>query len=885
MIQKENFKELLQHLKFIEENNIFIKFFRDVALTVDFSKEKIIYPEALKVNGDQVCNFSQNENFVVFECVHRLLEKGYKPEHLELEPKWKLGHGASGGRADILVRDREAKALLMIECKTSGAEFEKEKKKMQSHGGQLFSYLSQERSTEYLCLYASDLIEQNIQYNSLIVKIQDRKADEEAFKAGDDSIKLYRNANNNKELFAVWKETFNLYFHYNGIFEEDINAYSIELKPLKKKNLKPLKEAQSIFNIFMEILRHNNISDNANAFNRMLSLLLCKIVDEEKKDGDILDFQIKEGEDDAEKIQDRLQKLYAKGMKEHLDEDIVYYEDSVIDDIVKKYPRQTPMDKIKNIFKQIKYYTQNEFALKEVHNKELFEQNARVLNEVIRMLQNYRFFYTKKQQILGDFFELLLAHGVKQSEGQFFTPLPVVRFMVLSLGLDKMIAKKIKNKEKNFLPKILDYACGAGHFLTESIDELQNHIKNLDENEITDKDIKKSLKKYQNNTEWAKEYIFGIEKDYRLARTSQIACFLNGDGDANIIYGDGLVEHTRLNTRKKPFDTVIANPPYAIKSFKNYLQIKPDDYDIYECLTENSQEIETLFVERTEQVLKEKGKAAIILPSTILSANQSSYSKTREILLENFETKAIAEFASGTFGATGTSTVILFLQKRSADFKKDRKYISKELFNGVERKRKLEHIDSAMLLQKYIAHREIKQEDYQSLLKKEANEKIKQTDFWQEYQDWFDNLTEIKNLKEQNQFLKLTEQEKNQKLEQLFYQKILKKEQEKFYFFMLSFDNNHKSQKTILLKTGEKKTAKAFIGYEFSTRKGSEGIKIFRDTQGNPTTKLYDDNNHSNPEKASSYILKNFWNEEITEINKNIAEHISIANLTEHARF
>ena len=491
--------------------------------------------------------------------------------------------------------------------------------------------MAQDRNTAYLCLYASDF-DKDIQYNNLIIKIQDRKADEEAFKAGDDSIKLYRNANNNKELFEVWKETFNLYFHYNGIFEEDINAYSIELKPLKKKNLKPLKEAQSIFNIFMEILRHNNISDNANAFNRMLSLLLCKIVDEEKKDGDILDFQIKEGEDDAEKIQDRLQKLYAKGMKEHLDEDIVYYEDSVIDDIVKKYPRQTPMDKIKNIFKQIKYYTQNEFALKEVHNKELFEQNARVLNEVIRMLQNYRFFYTKKQQILGDFFELLLAHGVKQSEGQFFTPLPVVRFMVLSLGLDKMIAKKIKTKEKNFLPKILDYACGAGHFLTESIDELQNHIKNLDENEITDKDIKKSLKKYQNNTEWAKEYIFGIEKDYRLARTSQIACFLNGDGDANIIYGDGLVEHTRLNTRKKPFDVVIANPPYAIKSFKNYLQIKPDDYDIYDCLTETSSEIETLFVERTAQVLKEKGKAAIILPSTILSTKQSSYSKTREIL-------------------------------------------------------------------------------------------------------------------------------------------------------------------------------------------------------------------------------------------------------------
>ena len=50
MIQKENFKELLQHLKFIEENNIFIKFCGRSKLQVDFSKEKITYPKALKVH-------------------------------------------------------------------------------------------------------------------------------------------------------------------------------------------------------------------------------------------------------------------------------------------------------------------------------------------------------------------------------------------------------------------------------------------------------------------------------------------------------------------------------------------------------------------------------------------------------------------------------------------------------------------------------------------------------------------------------------------------------------------------------------------------------------------------------------------------------------------
>ena len=60
-------------------------------------------------NKDGTTTFHQNESFVVFECVHRLLEKGYKPEHIELEPRWKTGHGASGGKADVLVYNQEGK--------------------------------------------------------------------------------------------------------------------------------------------------------------------------------------------------------------------------------------------------------------------------------------------------------------------------------------------------------------------------------------------------------------------------------------------------------------------------------------------------------------------------------------------------------------------------------------------------------------------------------------------------------------------------------------------------------------------------------------------------------------------------------------------------------
>ena len=102
----DNLKDLLHFLNFTQQNEVFTKKFisGDYSLAIDFENKQIQYPESfgLIINERQTCNFSSNENFVVFECVHRLLEKGYKPEHIELEPKWKLGHGASGGRADIL---------------------------------------------------------------------------------------------------------------------------------------------------------------------------------------------------------------------------------------------------------------------------------------------------------------------------------------------------------------------------------------------------------------------------------------------------------------------------------------------------------------------------------------------------------------------------------------------------------------------------------------------------------------------------------------------------------------------------------------------------------------------------------------------------------------
>ena len=77
------------------------------------------------------------------------------------------------------------------------------------------------------------------------------------------------------------------------------------------------------------------------------------------------------------------------------------------------------------------------------------------------MWQGLRLKTDDQNQFLGEMFELFLDDGIKQSEGQFFTPLPICKFIVASLPL----AQKIATTPEPI--KVIDHACGSGHFLNE----------------------------------------------------------------------------------------------------------------------------------------------------------------------------------------------------------------------------------------------------------------------------------------------------------------------------------------------------------------------------------------------------------------------------------
>ncbi|HAS52128.1 MAG TPA: hypothetical protein DCS21_10465, partial [Gammaproteobacteria bacterium] len=115
-----------------------------------------------------------------------------------------------------------------------------------------------------------------------------------------------------------------------------------------------------------------------------------------------------------------------------------------------------------------------------MHNRKLFEQNTQVVREVVELFQGYRLKYTSKQAFLGNLFELLLNSGFKQSEGQFFTPIPIARFIVRCLPLRERIAAAHAVGNLHVIPRVMDYACGSAHFLTEIIEEIQEDLAALD---------------------------------------------------------------------------------------------------------------------------------------------------------------------------------------------------------------------------------------------------------------------------------------------------------------------------------------------------------------------------------------------------------------------
>lgn len=852
MITKDNIQKVLLELKFFSNHGVYTRHFGSAGegfdLEYNYNTGKFIYPEGLQADRNTTQEDYQKESYVVFVCVAQLFERGYLPQHIKLEGRNYAG--TDMGYCDILVSDNNGEPYLIIECKKADIdkkedEFRKHWARTMRDGDQLFRYFNTYRKAQYLCMYAADCPEYRkngekiyrLEINYHIISLVDNEEYLQTDNKLHSFLEMREQQGGSEDFFNVWKQTYKQDFTTRGLFEEGIDAFNIGKKSYGINDLKTIDEysLDKKYNEFALILRKHTISSHENAFDKLVNLFLAKIIDERYHSNELQLLWKGAAYDDYFSLQDRLINLYKRGMKEFFDDEVASVENAEIENAFKFLTSKADeaRDTIKRYFRKLKYFNNNPFAFLDVHNEQLFYKNAVILKDTISMLQDIYLTKNTDNQFLGDLFEGFLNRGVHQSEGQFFTPIPIVRFLVSSLPLRQIL-------EGGEIPKVIDYACGAGHFLTEYARQIKPIVKEMAHlGKIYDKRAREErlisvLREYY-------EQIVGIEKDYRLSKVSQVAAFMYGMDGIHIHYGDGLQEMSGIQDHT--FSVLVANPPYSVSGF---LETLPEEdrerYTLNNFISniEKNNSIETFFIERAAQLLKSGGVAAIVLPSSILTKG-GLYMRTRELLLKNFDIVSICSLGPNTFGQTNTSTIVLFLRRKA--FEPD---LSKHLLNRITEWFEGNMVDNGAYkdsqnLDAYIKHMGYKHDDYIQLLKGKLTDSFMDSDMAKEYVKALNIKKQGKNTAstalaaeakkvrdEAQKFVKsrayvaLTPAEKMLEEKRFTLKFIREIEKEKLYFYMLAASN---PQPVLVVQSpSDKSLEKKFLGYEWSNRKGAEGI-------------------------------------------------------------
>lgn len=248
--------------------------------------------------------------------------------------------------------------------------------------------------------------------------------------------------------------------------------------------------------------------------------------------------------------------------------------------------------------------------------------------------------------VKGDAYEGLLqknAEDVKGGAGQYFTPRPLIAAMV------DVIAPQPGQS-------ICDPSCGTGGFLLAAHDYLAKH-------NALDRAQKKKLKSCT---------FFGIELVDSVTRLCAMNLLLHGIGgeseeDLPVVTKDALAG------KHGEYEIVLANPPFGKKSSvtivneagessKESLIINRDDFW---ASTSNKQ---LNFLQHIFTILKQHGRAAVVLPDNVLFEGGAGETIRRE-LLKQADVHTLLRLPTGIFYAQGVKANVLFFDRKPAQEK------------------------------------------------------------------------------------------------------------------------------------------------------------------------------------------------------------------------
>jgi len=235
--------------------------------------------------------------------------------------------------------------------------------------------------------------------------------------------------------------------------------------------------------------------------------------------------------------------------------------------------------------------------------------------------------------IKGRAFQNLISPATRSGMGQYFTPKEVIELIV------KCIAPSSDET-------VIDPFCGSAHFLSESANRLSKHEGNNFDLET-----------------YVSKKLVGIDKSERMIRVGLTDMLLMEGAAPSLINKDSLLSFEALpNIKESDFDIVMTNPPFGSVLGKEAF----DSLGKFTMLTgKSSLPLEIAGLERSIQLLGEKGRMAIVLPDSVLLNKNLGY--VRDWLSSNTKLKAIISLPPETFSPFGanvkTSVVILVKEK------------------------------------------------------------------------------------------------------------------------------------------------------------------------------------------------------------------------------
>ncbi len=365
-------------------------------------------------------------------------------------------------------------------------------------------------------------------------------------------------------------------------------------------------------------------------------------------------------------------------------------------------------DPIDRLFEQ----TKREFRDDDIFDREesINLKPATVL-EIVRELEAYNLSDTS-EDIKGIAFERFLGRTFRGEIGQFFTPRPIVEFMI----------RMVDPREGD---TVCDPASGSGGFLIRFFEIVRELIhQRVDaayrgvEQSVTglsDEDRAAALRKAdedrrhevdqtrEGSAVWAlaNRRIYGCDANERMARTSKMNMIMHGDGHGGVHQHNGFINVNGIFEGR--FDVVLTNPPFGANveasdkiearlldddddRVKRYRRTYGEAYDAAQRRVRNAIrepiaslfalpkgetgtgkvgriKTELLFIERCIDLLKPGGRLGIVLPEGVF--NNPSLAYVRAFVEDRAYLRAVVSLPQDTFMSSGASVKasLLFLQR------------------------------------------------------------------------------------------------------------------------------------------------------------------------------------------------------------------------------